>query len=284
MEHKAILSTELTEAQFNAISSLVKSLAGINLTDAKKELVRARLTKRLRKLGLATFDDYVEYLQNDTTGAELVAMLDVLSTNTTYFFREAKHLEWLRQDILPRLTARRRVRIWSAGCSSGEEPYSIAIVLLEAIPDLADWDAAILATDLSTEVLARARQGIYPASRLREVPPMLLGRHFTLVATKPERTYRVNDPVRRLVHFARLNLMGQWPMKGPFDVIFCRNVMIYFDRPTRQELIARFHSILAPGGILFIGHSESLTGIDHSFRYVLPTVYRKPATGQEAAQ
>ena len=284
MEHQTLLSAELTEAQFNAISSLVKSLAGINLTETKKELVRARLTKRLRKLGLATFDDYVEYLQNDTTGAELVAMLDVLSTNTTYFFREAKHFEWLRQDVLPRLTARRRVRIWSAGCSSGEEPYSIAIVLLEAIPDLADWDAAILATDLSTEVLARARKAIYPASRLREVPPMLLGRHFTLVATKPERTYRVNDPVRRLVHFARLNLMGQWPMKGPFDVIFCRNVMIYFDRPTRQDLIARFHSILAPGGTLFIGHSESLTGIDHSFRYVLPTVYRKPATGQEAAQ
>jgi len=284
MEHQALLSTELTEAQFNAISSLVKNLAGINLTDAKKELVRARLAKRLRKLGLATFDDYVEYLQGDTTGAELVAMLDVLSTNTTYFFREAKHLEWLRQDILPRLTAQRRVRIWSAGCSSGEEPYSIAIVLLEAIPDLADWDAAILATDLSTEVLARARRAIYPASRLREVPPMLLGRHFTLIATKPERTYRVNDPVRRLVHFARLNLMGRWPMKGPFDVIFCRNVMIYFDRPTRQELIARFHSILAPGGTLFIGHSESLTGISHSFRYVLPTVYRKPATGQEAAQ
>ena len=284
MERQTLLSAELTEAQFNAISSLVKSLAGINLTEAKKELVRARLTKRLRKLGLATFDDYVEYLQNDTTGAELVAMLDVLSTNTTYFFREAKHFEWLRQEVLPRLAARRRVRIWSAGCSSGEEPYSIAIVLLEAIPDLADWDAAILATDLSTEVLARARQGIYPASRLREVPPMLLGRHFTLVATKPERTYRVNDPVRRLVHFARLNLMGQWPMKGPFDVIFCRNVMIYFDRPTRQDLIARFYSILAPGGILFIGHSESLTGIDHSFRYVLPTVYRKPATGQEAAQ
>ncbi len=284
MEHHTLLSTDLTEAQFNAISSLVKSLAGINLTEAKKELVRARLTKRLRKLGLATFDDYVEYLQNDTTGAELVAMLDVLSTNTTYFFREAKHFEWLRQEVLPRLAARRRVRIWSAGCSSGEEPYSIAIVLLEAIPDLADWDAAILATDLSTEVLARARQGIYPASRLREVPPMLLGRHFTLLATKPERTYRVNDPVRRLVHFARLNLMGQWPMKGPFDVIFCRNVMIYFDRPTRQDLIARFHSILAPGGTLFIGHSESLTGIDHSFRYVLPTVYRKPATGQEAAQ
>ena len=284
MEHHTLLSTDLTEAQFNAISSLVKSLAGINLTEAKKELVRARLTKRLRKLGLATFDDYVEYLQNDTTGAELVAMLDVLSTNTTYFFREAKHFEWLRQEVLPRLAARRRVRIWSAGCSSGEEPYSIAIVLLEAIPDLADWDAAILATDLSTEVLARARQGIYPASRLREVPPMLLGRHFTLLATKPERTYRVNDPVRRLVHFARLNLMGQWPMKGPFDVIFCRNVMIYFDRPTRQDLIARFYSILAPGGTLFIGHSESLTGIDHSFRYVLPTVYRKPATGQEAAQ
>ena len=143
MEHHTLLSTDLTEAQFNAISSLVKSLAGINLTEAKKELVRARLTKRLRKLGLATFDDYVEYLQNDTTGAELVAMLDVLSTNTTYFFREAKHFEWLRQEVLPRLAARRRVRIWSAGCSSGEEPYSIAIVLLEAIPDLADWDAAI---------------------------------------------------------------------------------------------------------------------------------------------
>jgi len=250
MEHQALLSTELTEAQFNAISSLVKNLAGINLTDAKKELVRARLAKRLRKLGLATFDDYVEYLQGDTTGAELVAMLDVLSTNTTYFFREAKHLEWLRQDILPRLTAQRRVRIWSAGCSSGEEPYSIAIVLLEAIPDLADWDAAILATDLSTEVLARARRAIYPASRLREVPPMLLGRHFTLIATKPERTYRVNDPVRRLVHFARLNLMGRWPMKGPFDVIFCRNVMIYFDRPTRQELIARSSPASTPSSPL----------------------------------
>ena len=181
--------------------------------------------------------------------------------------------------IVPRVVAgkSRRLHVWSAGCSSGEEPYSIAIHLREAIPDLQAWDVKVLATDLSTAVLARAREGIYDKQRLQDVPGMLRSKHFTCIEARPERRYQVKESLRKLVHFARLNLMDPWPMRGPFEVIFCRNVMIYFDKPTQGQLVERFSELLAPGGTLFIGHSESLTGVRHQLRYVEPTVYEKPA-------
>ncbi len=275
-----LVLAELTDTQFETISDLVKKLSGINLHQGKKELVKARLGKRLRALGLSDFDEYIEHLRQDTTRDEIVTMLDCISTNLTRFLREPQHFDYLVEHVLSPFGAApekhgRKVRIWSAGCSSGEEPYTIAILLHEHLPCLATWDARILATDLSTRVLGRAREGTYPADRLADVPGLWLSRYFTCVQTKPERRYRVNDEVRRLVSFARLNLMENWPMRGPFDVIFCRNVMIYFDKPTQARLIDRYWEMLGPGGILFVGHSESLAGVKHRFDYVQPTVYRK---------
>ncbi len=270
---------ELNESQFNRISDLVKKLCGINLHDGKKELVKARLSKRLRTLGMHSFEQYMDLIGSDSGAGEVSAMLDALSTNLTYFFREGKHFEFLRQQVVPDLVRQhqqdRQLRIWSAGCSSGEEPYSLGITLAEAVHDLPLWDAKILATDLSTRVLAMARRGVYAQERFRETPPRLVGEFFNLIQARPERLHEVKDSIKRMVSFARLNLMERWPMKGPFDVIFCRNVMIYFDKATQGQLVDRFWSILAPGGYLFIGHSESLTGVQHKFRYVLPTIYRK---------
>ena len=275
-------STELTESQFSEIRELVKSTCGISLGDEKKQLVKARLNKRLRKLGLANYDEYINFLRRDRTGNELTAMLDAISTNLTSFFREADHFDYLEQNIIKRKVAEaaagkseKRLRIWSAGCSSGEEPYSIAIVACSTVPNLNSWDAAVLATDLSTRMLERATNGVYSAERIKTVNPQLRSRYFECIQTRPDRLYRVNNTLRSFVHFSRLNLMGDWPMRGPFDVIFCRNVMIYFDKVTQGRLVERFWELLAPRGTLCIGHSESLTSLKHRFKYIQPTVYEK---------
>jgi chemotaxis protein methyltransferase CheR len=273
-----ISSADLTEAQFSEISELVKRLCGINLHDGKKELVKARLNKRLRMLGIADFREYIDCLKGPEGFGEITAMLDALSTNLTYFFREHKHFEFLQHKALPDLVARhehdRRLRLWSAGCSSGDEPYSLAITLLEALPP-GGWDAAVLATDLSTKILARARDGTYTREHFRETPAAMVARYFTRTARREEDAHRINDRPQEMVTFARLNLMDNWPMRGQFDVIFCRNVMIYFDKPTQNQLVHRFWNALAPGGYFFIGHSESLTGVRHELKYVEPTVYQK---------
>jgi chemotaxis protein methyltransferase CheR len=268
---------EITDQQFQEISGLVKRLAGINLHEGKKELVKARLAKRTRQLKLGSLDEYIAYVRGDETGRELISMLDALSTNLTYFFRESAHFDFLKDRVIPRLMQQnhRRLRIWSAGCSSGEEPYSIAMLLREQIPDVDRWDAKILATDLSTLVLNTAMQGEYDRERFRDTPAQLVQRYFDIVETSPNKTYRAGKQIRDMIHFARLNLMERWPMKGPFDVIFCRNVMIYFDKPTQSQLVNRFHGLLGPGGYLFLGHSESLTGTQHEFRYVIPATYMK---------
>ncbi|MGI5817234.1 MAG: CheR family methyltransferase [Armatimonadota bacterium] len=268
---------ELTDAQFDEISRLVKHLCGINLHSGKRELVRARLTRRLRDLGLPSFELYLERLRSDD-GEEIVGLLDALSTNLTRFFREPVHFEILAARVKDRAehSPDAPLRLWSAGCSSGEEPYSLAISLLEALGERASGQARILATDISTRVLATAREGVYPSSRVEELDRALVARHFSRTQIGGERHFRVSEPVRHLVRFARLNLMDPWPMSGPFSAIFCRNVMIYFDKATQQELIRRFWEILQPGGVLFIGHSESLTGVTHRFRYLQPTVYEKP--------
>ncbi len=272
-------SPELTEAQFQKISRLVKDQCGINLHDGKKQLVQSRLAKRLRELGLGGYSEYIDYVSKGADRTELTAMLDAISTNLTSFFREGEHFTYLASKALPAAIARsgggRRLRIWSAGCSTGEEPYSIAITVCENISDVSAWDAKILATDLSTKVLARAKKATYTGERLKTIPPQLRSRYFQCAQAKPEREYQVTGPARSLVQFAQLNLMQRWPMNGPFDVIFCRNVMIYFDKPTQATLVKRFCDMLAPGGTLFIGHSESLTGIRHSLRYIQPTIYQK---------
>ncbi len=275
---RTLIGPQLSAAQFRSVSALVKRLCGIDLHAGKRELAKARLSRRLRALRLASFDDYLRYLESDASGDELVAMLDALTTNTTCFFREPDHFVHLRDEVIPRFLQRpgaRHLRIWSAGCSTGEEPYSIAIALLETTPHLEGWDARILATDLSVQVITLARQGIYAEGRLKPVSPVLAGRYFQCVHPEPPRLFQVRDAVRGLVHFAHLNLIAPWPMQGPFEAIFCRNVLIYFDKPTQQEIVRRFRQLLAPGGTLFIGHAESLIAGDHGFRYVQPTIYAK---------
>jgi chemotaxis protein methyltransferase CheR len=265
---------ELKKAHFDRISQLVYRLTGIHLPPDKQELVKARLTKRLRALRLKSFDAYMEYLKPDNSEGELVAMVEAMTTNKTSFFREPQHFDYLCRQIVPRLK-NRRIRVWSAGCSSGEEPYSAAILLNEAIQDLGLWDISILATDLSSRMLVHARKGIYDTNRLQDVPPLQISKYFTCIETNPLRRYQVIEPLRRQVHFARLNLMREWPMRGPFDVIFCRNVMIYFDKATQEQLVNRFWNLLKPGGHLFVGHSESLAGLPHKFCYAQPAIYVK---------
>jgi chemotaxis protein methyltransferase CheR len=265
---------KLKKAQFEKISQLVYHLTGINLHPGKEELVNARLAKRLRALGLKDFDAYMKYLKRDSSEGELVAMIEAMTTNKTSFFREPQHFDYLRRKIVPGLR-NRKVRVWSAGCSSGEEPYSTAILLDETIQNQAFWDIEILATDLSSPMIEYARKGVYGAKSLRDVSPLLISKYFTCIERKPVRSYQVVESVRRLVHFAQLNLIEEWPMKGPFDLIFCRNVMIYFDKVVQEQLIDRFWKLLEIGGHLFVGHSESLAGSAHKFRYVQPAIYMR---------
>jgi len=276
----AILTAELTDSQFCHISQLVGGISGINLHEGKKELVKARLSKQLRRLGITSYDDYIDFVHGDASGKELTSMVDALCTNLTRFFREKDHFTFLADKFLAPMaensdTQNKKLRIWSAGCSSGQEAYSIGITISETLKDLENWDAAILATDLSTQTLSTAHVGKYDQKRIEGIPPYLRAKYFDVVETRPVRRYRVSDDIRRLVHFAQLNLMSAWPMRGLFDAIFCRNVMIYFNKSTQQKLIERFWKILRPGGKLFIGHSESLAGISHRFKYVQPTIYEK---------
>jgi chemotaxis protein methyltransferase CheR len=267
-------SLRLSSSQFDKISRLVYQVSGIDLHEGKEELVKARLIKRLRHLRIPDFNRYIKYLTGDKSGSEIRAMVDVLTTNKTNFFRESEHLNFLRDEIIPGL-GKAPIRIWSAGCSSGEEPYSIAIVLSQCIPDIEKRDVRILATDISDRMMERAREGLYDDETLKPVPSQLKHKYFENVATENGRRYRVISRLRSLVHFAKLNLMEEWPMRGLFDVIFCRNVMIYFDKPTQETLIGRFWSMLREGGYLLVGHSESLTFLAHDYRYLKPAVYQK---------
>lgn len=272
----------LGEREFRVISDLVYEHCGINLHEGKRELVRARLAKRLREGDFRTFSDYIRYVMEDPTGQEFALLIDALSTNLTKFFREEQHFEYLRSRWLPRLLEAKqsrhdcRLRGWSAGCSSGEEPYSIAITLLEAVVGRGRWDIKLLATDVSTRVLEKAQQGLYERDRVEPIPPALRNKYLVRTKSDGAEWYEVGSSLRNVVLFRHLNLMQDWPVKGPIDFVFCRNVMIYFDKPTQNRLINRFYDLLAPGGILFTGHSESLTGIEHKFKYVQPTIYAKP--------
>jgi chemotaxis protein methyltransferase CheR len=227
----------------------------------------------------------MKHVLADTTGKEFSVLIDSLSTNLTSFFREGQHFDFLRNQFLPALMERKRakhdfrVRAWSAGCSSGEEPYSIAITLLDAVQGQGRWDVKILATDISTSILEAARSGIYDTKRVDPVSPMQRQRYFLVSRTEDQKLFEVSQSLRDIVIFRYLNLMGSWPIDtrhGGLDFIFCRNVMIYFDKPTQRRLVNRFWDLLSSGGILFTGHSESLTGIEHKFRYVQPTIYAKP--------
>ncbi len=272
----------LTERDFKNISDLVYKHCGINLHDGKKELVRARLAKRIRIGNFRSFPEYMKHVLNDHTGNEFSVLVDALSTNLTSFFREKQHFEFLKNEFLPGILTKKsknrnfRIRGWSAGCSSGEEPYSIAITLLESVQGRGRWDTKVLATDISTSMLEVAKMGIYDEDRVAPVPTIQKNRYLLQRKINRRKLFEVNQSLRNTVTFAYLNLMNNWPIKGPLDFIFCRNVMIYFDKTTQQRLIGRYWDLLDSGGILFTGHSESLTGIDHKFKYVQPTIYMKP--------
>ena len=281
----SVLSVEnitLSEKEFQRISDLVYEHCGINLHDGKKELVRARLAKWLRQNGFHTFKEYIHHVLEDKTGREFSRLIDTLSTNLTSFFRERQHFRFLEETFLPSLLERKqnnrnfRIRGWSAGCSSGEEPYSIGITLLEAVQGRGRWDVKLLATDISTRMLEIAKKGVYDKERTATIPPLQKNRYFLIDRVEGQKTYQVANNLKSIVIFKYLNLMKDWCIKGPLDFIFCRNVMIYFDKPTQQSLVNRFWKLLDSGGILFTGHSESLTGIKHQFRYVQPTIYMKP--------
>jgi chemotaxis protein methyltransferase CheR len=281
----AIKQPELSDAEYQSIAAFVHKEAGINLMDGKKELVRARLAKRINQLQLPDFKTYFRHVMSDRSGDELVFLLDALSTNLTSFFREPQHFEFMARTFLPELEQRRkkpggggpRLRIWSCACSSGEEPYTIGMVVLERSPYFAGGgDFRILATDLSTKVLNIAKRGEYGPESAKNVPPATLHNFFTKIPhEKGGDHWRVRENLRRIVSFRRFNLMDPLPVKKPLDLIFCRNVFIYFDRSTIMDLVNKFHKTLEMGGYLFIGHSESLSGLQHSFQYTAPCIYRK---------
>ncbi len=264
---------QMSPAQFEKFCDKVYELCGINLKKGKEELVHSRLQKRLNALKLTSYEQYFKYLDNDRNSLETVWMIDVITTNKTSFFREHQHFDFMRERILPDLR-KKSLRIWSSACSSGEEPYSIAILLAESLPNLKGFDARILATDISTKVLATAKQGIYSTDILEPVPTEWKKKYF-VKAEQSGNKWQVVPELRRIISFARLNLMEKFPMRGPFDVIFCRNVMIYFDKPTQDHLVRRFYNLLAPGGYLFVGHSESLTRANHNFNCLQPAIYQK---------
>lgn len=270
---------ELSDRDFFRFCRLARQHAGIHLTPQKKELVRARLMKLLRQRGLATFQDYYELVMRDSSGAELTCLLDTLSTNQTAFWREPMHFEFLAKEVLPAWPRERRntlqANIWSAGCSSGEEPYTLAILMAATFPGQDLSRVRIYASDLNTRVLVQAEQGIYPISRVEPLPLEWQRQFFQKGIRKRQGFVRVKPEVRRLIKFFRFNLMDPFPFKEELDVIFCRNVMIYFERDTQARLVEKFYRSLRPGGYLFIGHSESLCNHPHRFRYIKPTIYRK---------
>jgi chemotaxis protein methyltransferase CheR len=270
------MDVSISNEEFDCFRSLIYAESGISLNDSKRALVVARLSKRLRQLELPTFQAYYDHVVAEKDGEEFTQMLDSISTNKTDFFREPKHFEFLRDRILPELQTDRKIRIWSAACSTGEEPYTIAMTLYDGVDSPNRWDCKILASDLSTRVLAKAAAGIYDENQVRDLPSPVLQRHFLKGGGTSAGKVKVKPHLADRVTFRRINLMDdRYPLKTPVDVIFCRNVMIYFDRPTQERLMAKFYRYLSVGGYLFIGHSESLQWVKHRFQYVAPTTYRK---------
>ncbi|WKJ92456.1 protein-glutamate O-methyltransferase CheR [Methylomonas montana] len=267
---------EYTKADFDVLRTISNQYSGILVPDDKFDMFYSRLSKRVRMLGFTTFKQYCHYLQNNPDD-EFTEFINAVTTNLTSFFRENHHFEFLSRTVIPELlkkkAASKQIKIWSAGCSTGEEPYSLAMTLKENIP--ADWAITILATDLDTNVLATAAAGIYPVDRVSGIAEQRLKRWFQKGAGSQSNKVRIKSELRELIEFKQLNLMQQWPFKGHFDFIFCRNVLIYFDRETKAILANRYCSLLEEGAYLFIGHSESLHQLDTGFSLVGNTIYRK---------
>ncbi len=276
------LAMELKPADFQRFSQMVHQHSGIHLGTMKSELLRARLAKRMRALSLSSFSEYYQTVLEDETGEELARMLDVVTTNKTEFFREDKHFSILTQKLMPELIrgaalrSDKTLRIWCSACSSGEEAYTLGMCALEAAAGK-DVRVKILATDLSSRMIHRAVKGVYEKEKTQGVPPSLLQKYFEAEGKGQERVYRAGQALRDVILFHRFNLnAGPFPFRNPFDVIFCRNVMIYFDQPVQQDLVGRMAGALRTGGYFFTGLAESLLAIQHSLRSVASSVYVKP--------
>lgn len=267
---RTVSGLKLKNDEFQKVRKIIHSYSGIFIQEGKEALVQSRLMKRVRKLGMKSFSEYLDYVDSDKTRGEFLALVDVLTTNKTNFFREAKHFDFVRSEVLPHMRGR-SIKWWAAGCSTGEEPITTAITLLEAQKETGWSSAKILATDISREVLQVAKAGIYPVPKMTGVPDFILRKYFKQI----DGDYHVANNVRNMITYGRLNLAEKWPLKGPFNVIMCRNVMIYFNRQTQNELINKFHSLLEPGGYLFLGHSESVPKENPGFKNMAPAVYQK---------
>jgi chemotaxis protein methyltransferase CheR len=267
-----LTASTLSDREFEQIRHLLYEQAGISLSPGKKALVIGRLAKRLQAHGLDSFGDYFSLLTDRRHGDELTTAIDLLTTNETYFFREPKHFEFLRQEILPKVRPGRTFRVWSAASSSGEEAYSIAMTLADALEGH-PWE--VVGSDLSTRVLERARAGVYPMPRAKDIPDPLLKRCCLKGVRSQEGSFAIDPDLRRRVSFLQVNLIEALPQLGEFDLVFLRNVMIYFDHSTKQQVVQRVVSTLRPGGTLFIGHSEALHPLNPALSVVRPSILRK---------
>ncbi len=269
---------EFTDIDFDNIRKLVKKDTGINLSEAKRDMVYARLARRLRELSMRRFSDYLAFIQTDGAADELIQFTNAITTNLTSFFREEHHFDYLAETALPevikRNQAKKKIRIWCCAASTGEEPYSIAMVVKELTPMLRGWDVKILATDLDTNVLATAKNGMYAENRVQGISVHRQRRFFLKGSGVYQEKVRVREELKELITFKKLNLMDKWPLRGPIDIIFCRNVVIYFTKDTQKVLLDRFAGLVAPGAYLFMGHSESLNTVTDQFELIGKTVYR----------
>ena len=269
-------NVKLSRDEFERVTALVMSLAGIVIKEHKREMLVARLSRRLRALNFSTVSAYLDFVESPKGEGEIGELINAVTTNLTSFFREGHHFEHFRKEMLEPMAAsgQGRVRVWSAACSTGEEPYSIAMTAQSANGYNRFSDFKLLATDLDTNVLSKASSGVYAADRVKTIPADMLGRFFR---KQGDGDHTVKDEVKSIISFRQLNLLHQWPVKGPFDVIFCRNVLIYFDAPTKRDIVDRLVRLVRPDGTLYLGHSESLLG-DHPLLVSEgKTIYRRRA-------
>jgi chemotaxis protein methyltransferase CheR len=262
---------KIPQAEFERVRSLIFSYCGISINNGKEALVQSRLSKRMRKLGISTFRDYLKLVESQKPKGEFLSFVDVLTTNKTSFYRENKHFEFIAEYLYPKMTGK-NIKWWSAGCSSGEEPITLAMNLLEAKQHIGWRDVKILATDISRDVLHTAKLGIYTQNKISDIPASYLKKYFKVLN---DGSFKVNDEVKNMITYGRLNLNDQWPLRGGFQMIMCRNVMIYFNRQTQEQIIKKFSDLLEPGGYIFLGHSESMNAAALGFHNIAPAVYQK---------
>ena len=268
-----VASDKMSDEEFRRFARLVHDLTGIVIKEHKREMIHSRISRRLRALSVPSFAEYLKLVESPAGQDELGELVNAVTTNLTAFFRENHHFEHLKDEMLAPMAAEKagRIRIWSSACSSGEEPYSIAMTVLESAAARAP-DLKILATDLDTNILARAAAGVYPADRVKPIAEPLRRKSFV---EEPGGEHRARDELKRLITFRQLNLLHAWPMSGPFDVIFCRNVLIYFEADVKRAIVDRMAELLRPGGTLYLGHSESLLGEHPLLSSEGKTIYRR---------